>query len=285
MKRVPAELKKIRAAIMDKKSGVFDELVAAVRNYTIGFIAIPNSSTGKPQPCGTATLVAVGSACYFLTAMHVWKTLQKFTNIGVTLVPDFDQCFMIPTSVLIATGPQKAAAEDQGPDIVLLKIPVTKVGEIRARKSFYLLERTTKVPKVNVVSIEVPIFMGAPGEAATWRTRRDLNMVLQGLMANPRVREFTKGGYDYVDSKEYFGAHGFPKSYGGFSGGGVWKVYVYLDPETGERRERNILAGVAFYEFPPKRRYRVIRSHGLSSIRVVKGMLASPVCDSSGDCR
>ena len=76
--KVPVGLKRFAADLMDKNSGVFEELVASVRHYTIGFASIPDSPTDHPGPCGTATLVVVDSAHYFLTAEHVWRKLQKF---------------------------------------------------------------------------------------------------------------------------------------------------------------------------------------------------------------
>jgi len=36
----------------------------------------------------------------------------------------------------------------------------------------------------------------------------------------PHGEEIHKGRYDFIDSKELFGAHRFPAGYGGFSGGG-----------------------------------------------------------------
>jgi hypothetical protein len=271
--KVPAELERIAADLIDKDSGLFEELAKSVEHYTIGFVLIPGSRSDSPRPCGTATLVIVDDQHYFLTAAHVWKELQKVEAIGITLVPNMDHCFAIPTQHLTATGPPKPAAEKDGPDIVLLKIPTAKLGEIKARKSFYSLRPVVKKPQVDVVAIEVLILLGAPGEAAALKTPVNLDMTIQAIMANPKAKKFTKGPYDYIDSKEIFGAYGFPTSYGGFSGGGLWHVYVYLDSKTGERAERSRLAGMAFYEFPAKRKYRVIRCHGARSIDVIKRML------------
>lgn len=272
---VPEALKRIKAEIADKESGLFEKLVEAVRHYTIAFVAMPNTGGESPWPCGTATLVIVDGEYYFLTAEHVWKKLQKFRHVGITLVPNIDQCFTIPTQLLMPTGPRKPAAEENGPDIVFLKIPAAKLGEIKARKSFYPLEPVAQKPPVDAVTIEVRILLGAPGETATLTTPTNLDVAIQGIMADGVPKTFTKGRYDYVDSKEYFGLHGFPKSYSGFSGGGLWHVHVYLDPETGERKERNRLAGMAFYEFPPKRKYRIIRCHGAKSIDAVKRRLST----------
>jgi hypothetical protein len=270
---VPEALKRIKAEITDEKSDLFEKLVESVRHYTIAFVGIPNTSAESPWPCGTATLVTVDGEHYFLTAQHVWQKLRKFRHVGITLVPNIDQCFTIPTQVLLATGPRKPSAQENGPDIVFLKIPAAKLGEIKARKSFYPLEPVAKKLQLDVMAIEVRILLGAPGETATLTTPTNLDMTIQGIMGDGHPKTFRKGPYDYLDSKEFFGAHGFPKSYGGFSGGGLWQVYVYLDPKTGERTERSRLAGMAFYEFPAKRRYRVIRCHGARSIDVVKRTL------------
>ena len=259
---------------MKKDSGVFEELLASVQHYTIAFVSIPDSPKDYPWPGGTATLVTINGSHYFLTAEHVWRKLKAFRLIGITLVPEVDQRFTIPTSHLMAVGPRRPAAQNEGPDIVLLKIPDAKLGEIKARKSFYPLERVPQRPGIEATGIEVAILLGAPGESAK-ATPRNLDMTIQGMMADHKAKKFTKGRYDYIDSKEFFGAHGFPKSYGGFSGGGLWRVQVYFDPKTKERKERYRLAGMAFYEFPGKRKYRVIRCHGARSIDVVKVMANS----------
>lgn len=269
--RVPEELKRLRAEILRKGSGLLLELINSVRHYAVAFVAIPNTQTESPWPCGSATLVTVNGGHYFLTAAHVWTKLQKFKYIGVTLVDNIDQRFAIETKHLIATGPTKPAKKEEGPDIILLRIPDAKLGEIKARKSFFPLG--VKKPKVSVVAIEIPILLGAPGELATLPTPTTLDMVIQAIIANSTPRKFTKRTYDYMDGNEFFGAYGFPKSYGGFSGGGLWHVYVYLDPKTRERKERRHLAGMAFYEFKQKRKYRVIRYHGAKSISLVRKML------------
>ena len=272
MKLVPEELKRLKDEILAKDSPLILHLINSVRHYTVAFVTIPDTPMESPRPCGTATLVAVNNKHYFLTAAHVWAQLKKFKGVGITPVENLDQRFVIETDHLIPTGPAKPAKEQDGPDIVLLKIPEAKLGEIKARKSFYPLG--VKRPKVSAVAIEVPILLGAPGEAATLPTAATLNMVIQAIVANPRPKRFTKGSYDYMDGNEWFGNYGFPKSYGGFSGGGRWDVTRDSDPKTGDRRERRHLAGMAFYEFKQKRKYRVIRCHGAKSIATVKENVA-----------
>jgi Family of unknown function (DUF6869) len=62
-----------------------------------------------------------------------------------------------------------------------------------------------------------------------------------------------------------------PKSFGGVSGGGLWRILAYISPDTGKIDWLQRLKGVAFYEFPPKNGGRVLRCHGPSSLTAVTG--------------
>jgi len=62
-----------------------------------------------------------------------------------------------------------------------------------------------------------------------------------------------------------------PKSFGGVSGGGLWRILAYISPTTGKIDWLQRLKGVAFYEFPPKDGGRVLRCHGPSSLSAVTG--------------
>lgn len=270
-------MERIEAELQTDNSELFNELATFVRHYTVAFVILPETSIESPQPCGSATLVTINAAHYFLTASHVWEKLEQAHNIGVTIVPN-DNYFQIPTERLRATGPSRPAAEDEGPDIVLLGIPAEELGEIAARKSFYPLEPPWNRPPLKATCVEVRILMGSPGEAATITPAtsdapKSLDLTIQAVMADPNSRTFTRGEYDYIDSTEISGAHGFPHSYGGFSGGGLWRVQIYCDPKTGKRESRHGLEGMAFHQSDLQDGHRVIRCHGRRSVDVVKRML------------
>jgi len=93
--------------------------------------------------------------------------------------------------------------------------------------------------KVPVVAIEIPILLAAPGESATFQKPNTLDVVIQAIIANSTPKKFTKGKYDYMDANEFFGGYGFPKSYDGFSGGGLWHIYVYLDREQANAKNED----------------------------------------------
>jgi hypothetical protein len=270
------QLDGIAADVMNPSSGLFDSIVTSVRHYTVGFIGLPDSTlSGSPAPCGTATLVRVGTGHHFLTAAHVWTRLQDFKKVGVTLVPNIDQCFSISIADLTPTGPRRPKNPTSGPDIVLLKIPSDKLGELSARKSFYPLDRTTPRLGLPQQCLVVRVLLGAPEETAKLITPVNLDLTIQGIMADPTPKTFTRGRFDYFDSREIAGQYGFPATYRGFSGGGVWGIYILDDPKTGKRDWKSGLEGMAFYEFPIKNGHRRIRCHGTRSIQIVRRMLLS----------
>jgi hypothetical protein len=268
------QLDRVAADVMNPATGLFDSIVASARHYTVGFIGLPDSTlSGSPKPCGTATLVRVGTVHYFLTADHVWTVLRGFKKIGITLVPNIDQCFSISTADLTRTGPRRPTNERSGPDIVLLKIPSDKLGEVKARKSFYPLDKTLPKAGLPQQCLEVRVLLGAPEETAQLTTPMNLDLTIQGMMADPIPKAFTRGRFDYFDSREIAGQYGFPSTYRGFSGGGVWHIYLFDDPKTGKRDWKFALEGMAFYEFPIAKSHRRIRCHGPRSLQIVRRML------------
>ena len=57
-------------------------------------------------------------------------------------------------------------------------------------------------------------------------------------------------------------------SFGGVSGGGLWKVRVYSDLATGKLESVATLEGVAFYAFGVKDGAGMVRCHRLESVSV-----------------
>jgi len=53
--KVPEELKRLRAEILSKGSGLLLVFINSVRHYAVAFVAIPDTQTESPWPCGSAT--------------------------------------------------------------------------------------------------------------------------------------------------------------------------------------------------------------------------------------
>ena len=75
-------------------------------------------------------------------------------------------------------------------------------------------------------------------------------------------------GHDYVKLKVIAGSHGFPDSYNGVSGGGIWYLKSVID--SGRKIFKPILVGVACWQskktISHKQTYRIISGHGWVSV-------------------
>jgi hypothetical protein len=80
------------------------------------------------------------------------------------------------------------------------------------------------------------------------------------------LTQYLSGIPDYYDFELDAHGPGIPTSYGGFSGGGLWRLLVCSSPLTGKVDWAYRLKGVMFWEFEPVNNRRVIRCHGQETI-------------------
>ncbi len=148
-----------------------------------------------------------------------------------------------------------------GPDIAFLRIPSEFVGGITA---FQVFEDLKKPPKLlGVESLECWVAMGTPEELGTF-TPTHAEVQINGDFVDPRSQ--SHGEHDYYDFEVDTQREGMPKSFGGFSGGGLWRVLVYYSPLTGKVDWAQRLKGVSFWQSPIVEGRRMIRCHGPASI-------------------
>jgi hypothetical protein len=80
---------------------------------------------------------------------------------------------------------------------------------------------------------------------------------------------FTEGDWDYVDFEAQIHPESDAKSFGGVSGGGLWRVQMYTRPDADEITSTIALEGVAFWEMGTSEGKGVVRCHGVASVRKV----------------
>ena len=215
---------------------------------------------------GSGSLVFVGDSHYILTAAHVWDALQSAPVLGITVTDNINHKFQIPVPAIVSTTlqPDKLDWSEWGPDLSLLRIPPEQVGGVKA---FQVFEHIMAPPKpLNVESLEVWVVVGAPGELGKF-TPTHADLQISGRFVGPDP--VAHGQYDYFDFEMDSSAPDMPKSWGGMSGGGLWRVLVYHSPETGKIDWAQRLWGVVFWQFPLKGGYRIVRSHGHQSITAI----------------
>jgi hypothetical protein len=264
-------LDQIEAMLLDEKSGLKEIAGRAAGNFTVAMLVVtdPASSPHPLRLVGTGTLVIVNDVHYILTAGHVWDAVkQRGSLLGLTLKEGVDHEFLIPNDNIVAFGPvYDAASIDWGPDLTFLRIPPERLGTIKAYKSFYNLSRERAGGPLDCIKTNAVI--GTPAELAEhWPRYAVLQITAFFLEKNPE--RSTRGKFDYLEYKVDLNFPGVPSTFGGVSGGGLWKIFFYYSQETKKIETIERLIGVAFVQTPIVDGHRNIRFHGFESIRAAK---------------
>ena len=215
---------------------------------------------------GSGTLLMKGNNHYILTAGHVWYEVLKGSDfVGVTLRETYDHTCLIETASIVANEPVHPAEWGQwGPDFILLQIPAVRVGEIKAFKVFYEMDAGLKA-MVTCDRNETYLLVGTPEVLGSYTQNHASVQLLAMWVGNPQL--YTRDGWDYFDVEATLHPPSEVKTFGGVSGGGLWRVQIYSQPDTGGITSRMALEGLAFYELGTKNGKGMIRCHGVQSIR------------------
>lgn len=273
-------------------------------HYTVGLTSLSRSNKFSMM---TGILVSVENKRAILTAYHVIEELFKNNHINVILELRNSAPATIHTrdchKFRIPSHGVKVKDPELGPDLGLLVFPPNFMNSIVATKSTYGLARyrdsMIQEAGAGIVSdTAFYIMTGYPDEGKTSENKVEVSgktinhnqtdhlflFSALGAPENPRiVNEF-----DYI-SLPLEGEEGLSvirdvpiaehlkptppqRSWGGMSGGGVWRAGIWKDQETGEiRRRPPQLYGVMFYEHRRKdtngvERPYEIKAHGPISI-------------------
>ena len=246
-------------------------IVRSLGSSTVALFAVfDDHGTDLLKLVGSGSLVIIDGFHYILTAAHVWEYIQSAVRLGITLTDNISHKHLIDVAAIVPTTlkPDASAWNEWGPDLALLRIPSEHIGGIKA---FLVFEDVKAPPRpLNVECLEGWVVMGTPGELGTF-TQIHADVQITGRFVEPQPQDH--GEYDYFDFEMDSSSPGMPRSWGGVSGGGLWRVLVYDSPETGKIDWAQRLKGVPFWEFPIKNGYRVVRSHGSKSIGAMAGLL------------
>lgn len=252
---------------------LFNEATLEVANYTVMLAT-------EGRSCGSGTLVSHGATFGVLTAAHVIDHLMHE-----------EKCPMI--ELVFRTTEHRLSVEKKylgirryrgeggpadGPDVALIAIADQRaLGTIKAAKSFLPFG-----PDMSPIFDAMPkpetalcCFAGAPAELDTETgTRGTASHVLTQKLFLGRtqiVESRSQGPFHYLGCASLAGEHGFPKSFGGVSGGGIWHIPLEMVRSSEKSSLRYLppeLIGVAFYQTDLKDSGRIIRAHrtqGLSA--------------------
>lgn len=252
------------------------EVCQAISDFSIGLVKLNGSGlVQNARLGGSGTLVQIDGTCGILTACHVLDYLRGEEAIALLLANTLKRFIHRVTVrsetmrwVRIACSDKK----DEGPDLGILLLSSVDVGSLRARKSFYnLANREWLLRDPPALDVGIWFLCGFADEATTERgPERGFKRikVFEGACGHgPVEKEYHVGDFGYLDFQVgYGGANEPPRSFGGFSGGGLWQVPVMRTPEGELEVKELLLSGVAFYQNPLNGNRRVIKCHGRDGI-------------------
>jgi hypothetical protein len=255
----------IGGILRDDKSGLREKVVRNLGDFTVALLAIYNSPSERLALAGTGTLVVIDKTHFILTARHVWdEVLSSADQIGLTLKPKIDHKYGIARKEFAVFGlPKPAEWNEWGPDLVLLRMPADSIGTIEAYKSYWNMQRHVDI---NAEVLEVMILMGTPAALGEF-TDTHAELQITGMFLGPE-KEQERDGFDYLDYEIDLSYPEVPRNFGGVSGGGVWRVFLYCS-QDGEIDWKMSFHGTAYYQLRIVDNHRTIRCHGPKSITAV----------------
>lgn len=254
----------------DETTRVQDLIIQQLKCFTVALFGVfepPNKNL--LQLAGSGSLVTVGGAHYILTAAHVWEErLRSSRGLGLTLKDYIDHRFVIPTEAVVPFGTAKPERWGEwGPDLTFLRIPPSHVGSIKAKGlSFYDLVKN-RIDPVAPELLETWVIMGSPAAYGEFTEIHAELMIVAFLFGAWDCN--TRDGFDYLDFRVNTALE-VPGTFGGLSGGGLWRVLFSRAPSTGKLcLFRYRLEGVVFWETEPSDGQMILRCHGPQSVRLV----------------
>jgi hypothetical protein len=275
------------AGVGEVKIPIDGSFTDTVCNYGAGFIKL-QYRVGTTPVAGTGTFVRLGKVSGIITAGHVIVNLPRPT-VGLVRFPRVQPGFQ--RFELDMGNTEEAVTwnneEGDAPDIGFLRIPEVDARTLEARGAvFYNLEADRMFVPSDPAN-RVAEAHAIVGVVAEWTEeipggkQGERKAIIGGLFgAAKRIREFQGNGTDLVEvGIDHTTGPSVPESYGGVSGGALWKLHVELDATGKIVSIGKELRGVAFRESDDP---RLITCNDLPSITALKQALAAKWPNESG---
>jgi hypothetical protein len=234
---------------------------------------------------GSGTFARFHGRPGILTANHVWDDVKnRATNVSL-LIANRPHRFEIPISALNPLVDLRTAEPQWGPDVQFLQLPASTVGTIEARKTFVNLTDHADDKLALALSESGFLFLaGFPAEfvkvAETVESAAPFKDIeIHGGFTALLGKEYERGSFDYLETTVEKDMKGLPKSFGGVSGAGLWRITLTKRPgaPVATAKIRNsTLIGIAFYQFAAEGVPKTLRYHGPRTIYSVLNTLIKP---------
>ena len=253
--------------------------------YTIGIIGIlQKKSDEEIRLLGTGTLIKANGFYGILTAEHVSREVKKLDEIGILIgavneiipQPPRYERFTIKKMCLEVIDVFKSSDTAEGPDLGLIRIlSCEELSTLKAIKSFFNISVNRKKFLENHKDLDSDIWVlcGIPDEL-TIKERSErkgydyfIRFCPQCYFTDEPIEGKDRGTYDLLKINfDYIKTEGRVKNFGGFSGGGLWKLNLIESNEKKPGTIKPFLVGVIFFQENINDQVSKIICHGPRSI-------------------
>ena len=258
---------------------LLDEAVGEIKPFATAFVS-------GLQHVGSGTFATIQGRHGILTARHVWDAIRHLSvrrPFVCVIAAEGPHTFELEVEKLTPLLELKAVAEDLGPDIQFLEVPAVHVGTIKARKSFVnLTSRSEERRQLALSDHGFLVVAGFPGEFVPQPevdSRGSPLVALRGGFVTGLKQRWDDGECDLFETRADRHAPGVPRSYGGVSGAGVWRVEMKKKPGVPiaeARIGRCTFMGVSFYQLIVDDDWLVLRHNGPKTIYNMLNRLIPP---------
>jgi hypothetical protein len=256
---------------------IVEEAGKAISDFVVGFVALRGAEVDmRAELGGSGTLVQVEGSYGILTAHHVLQHLPDAPEIGLILPTRFQPMlhrFVLRREAVRRLKVARGDRDSEGPDLGVLLLSEVDAGALRAWKTFYNLARHRQAVLDSPGALDEGVWLmcGFAGELTEQHgpdRGYEKMMVFRGECGAGWVeREYAVGDFDYFDFEaRYGGVDEPPKTFGGFSGAGLWQARLTQTPQGALSVQQPILSGVAFYESCLAEGRRTIKCHARRSV-------------------
>jgi hypothetical protein len=238
---------------------------------TIGFVDI---GTATPLPLGSGTLVKTRTMQGILTCGHVALPIASQAEIGVVQFPIRKgqlQQLRLPVKELMKNAViWYDNNEDQGRDLAFLPVPDEHMSSLGAKGTIVDLDfQASRAAQPDPDGKVIEAAAGVVGDMTPPATQQENRIVLaaDGLINVGQLVAKSRGtaNFDLIELEPRPGEDfTLPSTYGGMSGGGMWRIFVREKQDGGYDVVERRLVGVSFYETALPNRH--IIGHGPDSV-------------------
>ncbi len=221
---------------------------------------------------GSGTFVSVDGQFGVLTAQHVAAELTPPCALGLIIRHEL-QRFLIDCNHLTICEIASPDPISLQPDMAFIGIHPPDLGTIKATKLFLNIsaERETVLNKLLPLNAAPWFIWGVAAEFNTKEPPEGGYQRIVGLhgacSATAATLEMRDGEHDYIDvAVEYDKGFDIPRTFGGYSGGGIWQVTIRESANEPPAPVDFFFSGVTIYQSEVKEQKRFLHCHGRRSI-------------------